>query len=76
MLRIKPVNVEVFDTWEMAEEKFPNRKNNLKTLCNRLGIKWDNKESHRATYDVYKGIEVFIKMKGESKEEQQTNFLD
>lgn len=62
MLRINPKTVEPFDTLSMANKLFPGKRNNLKALCNRLKIPWDNDQAHRATYDVIQGIKAYIKM--------------
>jgi len=60
-MKVKPQKVE--DTLIMARRRFPGKSNKLKTLCNRLNIPWNDKESHRATYDVDRTIEAYLKLK-------------
>lgn len=59
-LKIKPQSME--DTLIMCRQIYKGG-NKLKTACLREGIKWDDKEAHRAGYDVRKGIELYIKLK-------------
>ena len=60
MMRIKPSSV--YDTLEKARKKWPQGRNNLKAVCNKLGIAWDDDLAHRATYDVLQTIKVFAKL--------------
>jgi len=59
-LKINPKRTE--DTLVMCRNHYKGG-NKLKTACQRLGIKWDDKDAHRAEYDVRKCIELFIKLK-------------
>lgn len=59
-LKLKPKAME--DTLLICRKKFGG-KNNLRAACRRLGIEWDNQESHRAEYDAMKTIELYCAIK-------------
>lgn len=65
-LKIKARTME--DTLAMCRKRYSGR-NNLKTACLRIGIKWDDKQAHRSEYDVLKCIELFVKLKNLDAEE-------
>jgi DNA polymerase III epsilon subunit-like protein len=47
----------------MARKKWPGGRNNLKSVCSKLGIEWDGEKAHRASYDVEQCIKVFVALK-------------
>jgi DNA polymerase III epsilon subunit-like protein len=59
-LKMQPVSME--DTLEMCRTIWPG-KNNLTNACKRVGIKFDPTKAHGATYDVEKGMELFLTLK-------------
>jgi DNA polymerase III epsilon subunit-like protein/CRISPR/Cas system-associated exonuclease Cas4 (RecB family) len=70
-LKLRPLKIE--DTLVMCRRT--NRTGNkLKTACQKNGIDWDDSLSHRAEYDVRKGIELYIKLKNK-EEPRESNSL-
>lgn len=65
-LKIEPAKME--DTLVMCRRKY-RKDNALWKACRRAGIKFDKGESHSASYDVDKTIELFLRMKGFEKKE-------
>jgi len=65
-LKITPTSME--DTLEICRRRYPGG-NNLKTACIRVGIKWDDSQSHRSEYDTIKCIELYCKIKSIEEKE-------
>jgi DNA polymerase III epsilon subunit-like protein len=62
----------VKDTLQMCRAKY-NSGNSLKSACKRANIEWNDKESHRASYDVIKCIELYWKLtEAEEKKKVET----
>lgn len=55
---------KITDTLEMARKVFPNQRNNLTSLCERLDIKILHSPYNRALLDVLHMLEVYKKLKG------------
>jgi len=50
-----------FDTLKLSRAYFSG-KHNLRVMCSKMKIEWDQEKAHRATYDVDRNIELFIKL--------------
>jgi DNA polymerase III epsilon subunit-like protein len=59
-LKIKPL--KTIDTLTISKELFPRSRHSLGLMCEKLNIKFDKKEAHRAEYDVRKGVELHLKL--------------
>ena len=59
-LKFKPKKME--DTLLMCRDKWGTGGNKLGQACKRLNIKFDPKAAHSATYDVEKGMELYLTM--------------
>jgi DNA polymerase III epsilon subunit-like protein len=58
MMKIKPV--DVYDTLAEARKRYANKRSRkLKSVCEYIGIPWDDEKAHRASYDVEQTIKVF-----------------
>lgn len=71
-LKLVPKKSE--DTLVMARHKFPKMKNDLASVCKRMGVKFNIDEAHSAEYDVKKGIELYCRLKGFQTSSQLTLF--
>lgn len=63
-LKLQPV--QMYDTLLMCRKIWPG-KNNLGNACKRLDIKFNKDEAHSALYDVKKGVELYLKLMGIKK---------
>jgi DNA polymerase III subunit epsilon len=59
-LKIDPIRV--VDTLLMSREMFPGAANNLKSVCRRVNIEFDEKMAHTSRYDVEKGLQLHLKL--------------
>ena len=69
-LKFKPKKME--DTLLMCRDKWGTGGNKLGQACKRLNIKFDPKSAHSATYDVEKGMELYLTMVAMENQSQQT----
>lgn len=55
-------SVRVFDTLQLAREKYPGQQNNLNALCRRLGVDVRHRELHGALVDAHLLAEAYLAM--------------
>lgn len=72
-LKIEPADIE--DTLEMCRKIWPG-KNRLGEACRKVGIEFDPKQAHAATYDVKACIELYLRLKAMSGESTQQMLSD
>ena len=52
----------IIDTLAIAKQKFPNQRNNLDALCERLGVDNSGRETHSALHDAKLLAQVYLAM--------------
>jgi len=68
---------KTIDTLKISRKLFKGH-HNLKAMCKKVDVEWDSSKAHRATYDVDRNIELFLKLKEQIlvHEEELDLFMD
>ncbi len=65
LIGLQPVDKDraVIDTFKIAQQKFPNQKNNLDALCDRFNIKYEHRDLDGALLDSELLAEAYLELK-------------